>query len=55
MNDMTPKKVDLSGIPTCDLNRELIRREGVQAVFLGPKDTLSNTVRGPAWVIVNRD
>ncbi|MFG5380111.1 BC1881 family protein [Yoonia sp. R2-816] len=45
----------LRDIPTCDLQRELSRREGVQAVFLGPDDKLTKTVQGPAWVTVNRD
>ena len=55
MNDHAPLRADLSEVPTCDLHRELIRREGVEAVFLGPKDEITKTVRGPAWVVVNRD
>lgn len=47
--------VDLSQVPTCDLHEELIKREGVSAFFLGPDDEIKETVRGPAWVIVNRD
>lgn len=54
MNDMTPH-VRLSDVPTCELHSELIKREGVTAVFLGPDDEIKKTVRGPAWVIVNRD
>lgn len=54
MNDMTPP-LRLSDVPTSELHAELIKREGVTAVFLGPNDTLAKEVRGPAWVIVNRD
>ena len=54
MNDMTPP-ISLSDIATVDLHRELIKRDGVTAVFLGPKDEITKTVRGPAWVLVNRD
>ena len=54
MNDMSPVSV-LQDIPTCDLHKELIRREGVEALFLGPKDEMTKHVRGPAWVVVNRD
>jgi len=54
MNDMPPEK-DLRDIPTCDLQQELNRRDGVQCVFLGPEDTLTKTVKGPAWVVINRD
>ncbi|MDE4176357.1 BC1881 family protein [Phaeobacter sp. PT47_59] len=50
-----PGRADLSEIPTCDLHAELIKREGVTATFLGPEDELKKVVRGPAWVIVNRD
>jgi hypothetical protein len=55
MNDVAEVKADLSQVPTCDLHRELIKREGVEAFFLGPNDTITKEVRGPAWVIVNRD
>lgn len=54
MNDMTPP-VRLDEVPTCDLHAEFIKREGVSAIFLGPDDEIKKTVRGPAWVIVNRD
>ena len=54
MNDMTPP-ARLEAISTSDLHNELIKREGVTAVFLGPEDEIKKTVRGPAWVIVNRD
>lgn len=54
MNDMT-SHVRLLEIPTCELHYELIKREGVTAVFLGPDDEIKKTVRGPAWVVVNRD
>ena len=54
MNDMSPTR-SLADVPTCDLHEELIRREGVEAFFLGPKDQVTKHVRGPAWVIVNRD
>ncbi|MDE4274767.1 BC1881 family protein [Phaeobacter gallaeciensis] len=50
-----PHRADLSEIPTCDLHDELIKREAVTATFLGPEDELKKVVRGPAWVIVNRD
>jgi hypothetical protein len=46
---------DLSQVSTRDLNAELARRDGVSAVFLGPDDELRRVVRGPAWVLVNRD
>lgn len=46
---------DLSHVTTKDLQAELLRREGVTATFLGPKDEITKNVRGPAWVIVNRD
>jgi hypothetical protein len=55
MNDAAEVNADLSQIPTCDLHRELIKREGVSAVFLGPQDRITKTVQGPAWVIVNAD
>lgn len=55
MNEVVKANADLSKVPTCDLHRELINREGVEAVFLGPQDSITKTVRGPAWVIVNRD
>ena len=45
----------LSDVPTCELNAELIKRLGVQAIFLGPNDSLTKEFRGPAWIIVNRD
>lgn len=45
----------LSQIPTCELQQELIRREGVEATFLGPRDEITKFVIGPAWVVVNRD
>lgn len=45
----------LADVETCDLNREMLRRDGVEAVFLGPEDRLTKTHFGPAWVIVNRD
>ncbi|WP_108813545.1 BC1881 family protein [Loktanella sp. Alg231-35] len=48
-------KIDLTNITTCELHRELLKREGVQSCFLGPEDKLFQVVRGPAWVIVNRD
>lgn len=54
MNDMSPQ-VDLTKVTTCELHAELIKRDGVTAVFLGPDDRITKTVRGPAWVIVNRD
>lgn len=47
--------IDLTNVPTCDLHKELIRREGISSVFLGPEDELRKVVSGPAWVIVNRD
>lgn len=53
--DTAQELTQLSTIPTCDLHRELIRREGVEAVFLGPNDKITKEVRGPAWVVVNRD
>ncbi|UOA14489.1 BC1881 family protein [Sulfitobacter dubius] len=46
---------NLAEIPTCELNEEIIKRAGVEAVFLGPEDRLVKVVSGPAWVIVNRD
>jgi hypothetical protein len=55
MNDVAALKADLSQIQTCDLHRELIKREGVESVFLGPEDSITKVVRGPAWLIVNRD
>jgi|TARA_R110002124_G_scaffold235667_1_gene400956 hypothetical protein len=54
MNDMTPTR-SLADVSTCDLNQELIRRDGVEAIFLGPRDSITKEVRGPAWLIVNRD
>lgn len=45
----------LANIPTAELHAELIRRDGVRTVFLGPEDRLTHTVQGPAWVVVNRD
>lgn len=54
MSDMTPSLM-LSDVPTYELHAELIRREGVSAVFLGPQDEIKKVVQGPAWVIVNRD
>ena len=54
MNAMTPTKT-LADVPTVELHAELIRREGVTAVFLGPEERITRVVRGPAWVIVNRD
>ncbi|NDK36939.1 BC1881 family protein [Rhodovulum sulfidophilum] len=47
--------MSLSDVATCDLHNELIKREGVTAVFLGPDDKITKTVHGPAWIIVNRD
>ena len=55
MNDLSPHQTDLSQVQTCDLHRELVKREGVDAVFLGPDDKITKIVRGPAWIIVNRD
>lgn len=55
MNDVSELKPDLSQVPTCDLHRELIKRDGVSAVFLGPQDRITKTVKGPAWLIVNTD
>ncbi len=54
MNDMSPAQA-LHDVPTCELHRELIRREGVQAMFLGPDDKVTKTVQGPAWLVINRD
>ena len=54
MNDMAPP-ISLTDVATVDLHREIIKRDGVTAVFLGPKDEITKTVRGPAWVVVNRD
>ncbi|WP_410056074.1 BC1881 family protein [Roseobacter sp. HKCCA0434] len=54
MNDITPP-VQLAHTLTRDLNDELIKREGVNAIFRGPDDTITKTVRGPAWVLINRD
>jgi hypothetical protein len=54
MNDMSPQ-VSLTDVPTCELNAELIKREGVHAVFLGPDDKITKSVQDSAWVIVNRD
>jgi hypothetical protein len=54
MNDVSPH-ASLSDVPTSELNAELVKREGVQAVFLGPDDKITKSVRGPACVIVNRD
>ena len=54
MNDISSART-LQDIPTYELQRELARREGVQAIFLGPDDKLTKTVQGPAWVVVNRD
>jgi hypothetical protein len=45
----------LQDISTCELQRELSRREGVQVIFLGPDDMITKTVLGPAWLVVNRD
>ncbi len=50
-----PGEGSLSHISTHELHNELIKREGVEATFLGPKDDLTKHVTGPAWVIVNRD
>ncbi len=47
--------VDLTEVPTCDLHQELIGRDGIEAIFLGPDDAITKAVRGPAWVIINRD
>lgn len=55
MNDLSLVTVDLSKVTTAELHQELIKREGVTATFLGPQDSLTQTVRGSAWVIVNRD
>lgn len=55
MNDIAKPAADLSDVPTCVLHAEIIKREGVTATFLGPEDQISKIVRGPAWVIVNRD
>jgi hypothetical protein len=46
---------DLSKVPTCALNAELIKREGVSSLFLGPDDEIKKVGRGPAWIVVNRD
>lgn len=54
MNDMSRAQA-LKEVQTVDLHEELIRREGVEALFLGPEDEIVKHVRGPAWVIVNRD
>lgn len=54
MKDMTPP-ISLTDFATVDLHRELIKRDGVTADFLGPKDEITKTIRGPAWVVVNRD
>lgn len=54
MNDMKGH-VQLADVPTCELHAELIKRGGITAVFLGPEDEIKKVVRGPAWVIVNRD
>lgn len=54
MNDMTPQKM-LTDVPTSEIHNELIRREGVSALFLGPEDKITKVVRGPAWAIINRD
>lgn len=47
--------VSLGGFPTCELHRELLKRAGIDAVFLGPEDKITKTVKGPAWLIINRD
>ena len=54
MNAQT-SATSLTHVSTRDLHNELIKREGVTAVFLGPDDELKSVVRGPAWIIVNRD
>lgn len=54
MNDMAPQKM-LADVPTSELNNEIVRREGVSALFLGPDDKITKVVRGPAWLIINRD
>ncbi|WP_417733329.1 BC1881 family protein [Roseovarius sp.] len=55
MTDGRKLEKHLQAAPTCALNAELLKREGVSAVFLGPEDKLTKVIQGPAWVIVNRD
>lgn len=50
-----PAKASLADFSTKDLHEELIKRNGVDAICLGPEDRITKTVFGPAWVIVNRD
>ena len=54
MDDKLPTQA-LKEVETADLHDELISRKGVEALFLGPKDEIVKHVRGPAWVIINRD
>ncbi len=48
---ITPKSV-LQNIPTCKIQWELDRREGVQSKSIGIADSVEITVNGTTWVNV---
>jgi len=47
--------VDLSKVKTCDLVRELEKREGVKVTVAEPHEDVTVSVNGPAIVLVVTD
>lgn len=52
MNFKEVKKVDLSKVKTCDLVRELEKREGVAVTVAEPYEDVMVSANGPAIVLV---
>lgn len=50
-NAMGVKKSELSAVPTCDLVKELCRRQGVEAMTAEPYEDVKILVNGPAIVL----
>lgn len=52
-DDRAKLNAGLSQVSTFDLLQEYLKREGVDATFLGPRDELTRHVHGPAVVITD--
>ncbi|WP_249436131.1 BC1881 family protein [Paenibacillus sp. Marseille-Q4541] len=59
---MNNELIDLSGVSTKDLTKEIMRREGVETLVLSPEDEFSIVTDrgkikdcGPAILLINRD
>ncbi len=49
--DSSNIKFPISHVPTCELVKELMHREGVEVNTIGPTATISLSVDGPAIVL----